>query len=399
MNTTSSRIDTIDVFRAITMLLMIFVNDLWTLHGVPKWLEHAASNEDFLGLADTVFPAFLFIVGMSIPFAIRNRLKKGESNLSILKHVVIRSGILIVMGVFTVNLPDMDATKTGLSESVFEILMVVGFFLCWNVYPVVSGKKKWIFNLLEFIGLILLVYLAYIFRGHTDEAGVVHGIEFSWWGILGLIGWTYLLCAPLYLVTKNSKRNKILIFLGFLILFLVHHAGWFSYIGVDPMDWLPGAGAFHVFTFGGVLLSSHIETHAGQSNLKKLFFMPFVTGFVFILAGIITRQVWIMSKIQATPPWVLLCSGISILAFLVFYFLVDLKKMGNLFQFIKPAGTSTLTCYILPYLVYSLLTIFNVTLPAFLTTGIIGLVKSLLFAVFIIFITGLLGKAGVRLKI
>ena len=75
----STRIYSIDVFRAITMLLMIFVNDFWTLTGIPSWLEHSAADQDFLGFSDIIFPSFLFIVGMSVPYAIQNRLAKGDS--------------------------------------------------------------------------------------------------------------------------------------------------------------------------------------------------------------------------------------------------------------------------------------------------------------------------------
>ena len=63
----------IDLLRALTMFVMIFVNDFWKIHDVPRWLDHAARGEDFMGLADVVFPAFLFVVGMSIPFAIERR--------------------------------------------------------------------------------------------------------------------------------------------------------------------------------------------------------------------------------------------------------------------------------------------------------------------------------------
>jgi len=66
----SRRLASIDVFRAITMCWMIFVNDLVLDEKVPRWLEHAAEGEDRLGMADTVFPAFLFIVGLSIVFAV-----------------------------------------------------------------------------------------------------------------------------------------------------------------------------------------------------------------------------------------------------------------------------------------------------------------------------------------
>ena len=69
MRAVSRRLASIDAFRAITMFFMIFVNDLVFDFRVPDWLEHAREGEDRLGFADTIFPAFLFIVGCSIPLA------------------------------------------------------------------------------------------------------------------------------------------------------------------------------------------------------------------------------------------------------------------------------------------------------------------------------------------
>jgi predicted acyltransferase len=69
--------------------LMIFVNDLWSLNGIPVWLGHARADQDFLGFSDIVFPCFLFIVGMAIPYAIRNRIAKGENHFQILRHIVL----------------------------------------------------------------------------------------------------------------------------------------------------------------------------------------------------------------------------------------------------------------------------------------------------------------------
>lgn len=53
----SRRNPAIDMLRALTMFTMIFVNDFWKVHDVPHWLEHAVYGEDFMGLADIVFPA------------------------------------------------------------------------------------------------------------------------------------------------------------------------------------------------------------------------------------------------------------------------------------------------------------------------------------------------------
>ena len=74
-----NRIASIDVMRALTMLLMLFVNDIPGLDGVPHWMFHAAYDEDMLGFSDVIFPAFLFCVGMSIPLAVNHRLQRGDS--------------------------------------------------------------------------------------------------------------------------------------------------------------------------------------------------------------------------------------------------------------------------------------------------------------------------------
>ena len=52
------RLASIDILRAITMVLMIWVNDFWTLTNIPKWLQHANATEDYLGFSDIIFPLF-----------------------------------------------------------------------------------------------------------------------------------------------------------------------------------------------------------------------------------------------------------------------------------------------------------------------------------------------------
>jgi heparan-alpha-glucosaminide N-acetyltransferase len=188
----TKRILSVDIFRAVTMLLMIFVNDLWTLHDVPGWLEHAAANEDGMGLADTVFPAFLFIVGLSIPFAIGSRIARGDSKYSILLHILRRTLALVLMGFFMVNQENFNPRVPEMQRTLWDILMIFAFILIWNNY---EGKKVfgklpvWIFQV---TGIAILLVLAFIYKGGT--AGDPHWMRPHWWGILGLIGWAYLVC-------------------------------------------------------------------------------------------------------------------------------------------------------------------------------------------------------------
>lgn len=382
------RILSIDVFRAITMVLMIFVNDFWSLNGIPEWLEHARADQDFLGFSDIIFPCFLFIVGMAIPYAIRNRIDKGENNLRILVHILMRSLALLVMGFFTVNISDLNVEASGMSREWFQILMVTGFFLIWNVYPKSEGWKKHLYIGLQMAGILLLVFLAFFFKGGND--GLARMTP-QWWGILGLIGWTYLISAPIYLFARKSTVILMVFWLLFTLLNVADHANWLK----TP---IPGGGAFQSFAFAGIAASLLLDRATNPEKRKKLPLFYIGVGIVLFISGFALRNFFIISKIQATPTWVFLCNGIAFVFLAFIYYLVDLKGKSNWFYLIEPAGTSTLTCYLIPYVYYSLAT-YAFTLPFFLKTGAIGLVKSMVYALIIVGITALLGKVKIRLKI
>jgi heparan-alpha-glucosaminide N-acetyltransferase len=151
------RLASIDVFRAVTMLLMIFVNDLWTLKDIPLWLEHTAAEVDGMGLADTIFPAFLFIVGLSIPFSIAARQSKGYSQQQTALYILGRSLALLVMGFFHVNLENYNEAVAILPKPVWQILITIGFFLVWLDYSSKMNKTKKIW--LQGAGVLLLVVM------------------------------------------------------------------------------------------------------------------------------------------------------------------------------------------------------------------------------------------------
>ncbi len=383
-----NRIFSIDVFRAITMLLMIFVNDIWSLSGIPIWLEHAQADQDFLGFSDIVFPCFLFIVGMSIPYAMRNRLAKGENYLQVLCHIALRSLALLVMGFFTVNISDLNVEASGLSREWYQIIMVAGFFLVWNVYPKSENWKKHLFTGLQLTGLLILILLVFLFKGGKDGT---EQMTPQWWGILGLIGWTYLITTPIYLFSRKSPALLLFFWFLFTILNIADHTGWLH----TP---IPGGGAFQGFAFAGIAASLITDRATTPETRRKLPVFFIGIGILLLLTGFALRNYFIISKIQATPTWVFLCNAIAFAFFAVIYFMVDLKGKGTWFKLIKPAGTSTLTCYLIPYIYYSVAT-FAFTLPLFMKAGVIGLLKSFVYAMIIIGITALLGKLKIKLKI
>ncbi|MBE0680004.1 MAG: DUF5009 domain-containing protein, partial [Bacteroidales bacterium] len=83
------RIASVDIMRGLTLVLMLFVNDL-NMKVAPGWLGHMKADFDGMGLADWVFPGFLFIVGMAIPFALSGRINKGETTWKIFMHIIVR---------------------------------------------------------------------------------------------------------------------------------------------------------------------------------------------------------------------------------------------------------------------------------------------------------------------
>jgi heparan-alpha-glucosaminide N-acetyltransferase len=389
----SGRIASIDILRALTMVLMIFVNDLWSLTNIPVWLLHTTADQDGMGLSDVIFPAFLFIVGMSIPFAINNRRKKGDDNRQIVLHILMRGAALLIMGVFLVNGENINAAATGMHRLLYNTLCCASFILIWNAYP--TSAKPALVWVARAAGMITLLMLAFQVRGGEQAIGFTT----YWWGILGLIGWSYLVCSIIYAFLGNSLTAIIASWILMLVLSMSAKAGlisfgFFSFM-MDPLS----NGALPFLTMGGIIISLlYLHFRKQNADRKMLILFAGIAAFLFV-AGFYTNRFWNIAKLGATPPWILLCSGITIVAFIGIYWLADIKGKAHRFDLIKPAGTNTLLCYLIPYFSYAAVSLAGIHWPVFMLDGIVGLIKSFLFALLCVFIAGWLGKRGVQLKL
>ncbi len=396
LQSTTARVVSIDILRAITMVLMIFVNDLWSLQHIPLWLEHVPQGVDGMGLADTIFPAFLFIVGMSIPLAVAHRRKKGDNSLQLLLHIGSRSLALLVMGVFLVNGENIHAAATGMPRVVWYTLSCLSFILIWNVYP--KTIRPWLARTGQGIGIVILLTLAFVFRG--GEGDNIDRFSVYWWGILGLIGWSYLVGS---LITAFSgKRYELIVaaWILFCVLSMVSSANMISEDSI--LQWLPNpiiGGTLPAFTLGGVLTTLVFQHFRKQNALKPMMLLLLVLSAGLIVLGLYTRTFWGISKLGATPAWLFICSALTILAFMVIYILADWKGKAHWFRFIKPAGTDTLLCYLIPYFAYAGVTLLGIHWPDMMLTGGVGLVKSFVFALLCVWVTGFLSRKGIRLKL
>ncbi len=389
----------IDLLRAMIMVLMVFVNDLWRISSYPRWLGHAAVGEDFLGLSDIVFPCFLFVVGMSIPYALEGRYAKGKGTRSTLRHILTRSLALMVMGVFLVNTESGISPDAFMTNTVYKLFLLVAFFLIWNYKT---------FKVLQIAGVVLLFFLAFIFK---DPSGGY--LSARWWGILGLIGWSYLFCAVTYIFTRARLKYIVAVWVALLLVNIlltplregVSASDSGLLFGLPKINILSDfADALHVgnghtqlLTMGGVMLSV-ISMKMDRMKVSTKALAAAGAVIVLLLATWLARQLWIMDKIAGTLPWVLVSSAIAVGMYAILSWLVSIRRAGWL-NFLKPAGTATLTCYLMPHLIYSLMTILGLSTPEWMNDGILGIINCICFSLLCLFMTWILGQMGLKLKI
>uniref|UniRef100_A0A3Q1FVL1 Heparan-alpha-glucosaminide N-acetyltransferase n=1 Tax=Acanthochromis polyacanthus TaxID=80966 RepID=A0A3Q1FVL1_9TELE len=162
----SKRLRSLDTFRGISLIIMVFVN----YGGGRYWFfKHEAWNG--LTVADLVFPWFVFIMGTSIALSINSMLRAGTARLSLLRKVVWRSMQLFFIGVFIIT-PNYCQGP-----------------LSWNNLriPGVLQRLSWSYLLVACLDLLVA-------RGHVDLLTTD-----AWWapGLDILLYWPAWLCVLL----------------------------------------------------------------------------------------------------------------------------------------------------------------------------------------------------------
>ncbi len=372
---------------------MLFVNDLYT-PGVPKWLVHTEANFDGMGLADWVFPGFLFMVGLSIPFAFAAREKKNESSIQLLVHILTRTISLLIIGVFMINASESyNAELTGMSKTWWVVLGYISVFLIWNKYATDSK-----ISYLKYLGIALLLYLAFIFRGGSLEEP--RYIEQGWWGILGLIGWGYFTAALCYFFLKDKLVETGLLWLVFLGLNCLSELGLSTFLNpLKPVFGVILSGNVPLIVISGLIIGMLLKQLKGEPArfLKIIIFI----GIGSLILAYVLHNWFIISKIKATPSWGMLCTGISILLFAALYYIIDVKKKSRLFSPFKPAGQNSLTTYLAPDIIYYLLWSlpFQVLFYKQDENAFLAVAGSLVWAFSMIGVAALLSKINIRLKL
>ncbi len=424
------RIASVDVLRGLTILVMVFVNDAG--RAAPSWMHHIKPpNADGMTLADTVFPTFLFIVGVSIPLALERALTAGKSKWAQLGHILIRSSGLLFMGVIDMN-QEHDVT---LGQPLWGLLAFTFLILAWLVVPPERDWKRTLLLVLKIIGILGLVTLVVTFRRTPGDTSVLfwgpvaNWVWFrpEWWEILGLIGWAYLVCALITLFL-GARREWLMGALAILMLLHIalHRGDLFHRLDLDHKPWLGSTatflatlkdgvnelsryvslddalGSLAAITMAGCVLGSILrrDSDVASPRGRATWALTFAAG--LFVAGFMTDTLEGINKIGATPTWCFWCAALATVIWVLLYLVIDVAGFRAWAAVFRMAGANPLVAYFLHPIVIWLIAITKLGdkllwyQGADPQTAILG---SAAMALFVCLTAALLGRLGLRMRL
>lgn len=306
MNKTSTnRILSIDVFRGITMFLLI--GEFTGLMGLltPQSLEGTliySLGEQFhhhpwngLRFWDLIQPYFMFIVGLSLPFAVLNRKKKGENDKQILQHTLRRSAKLLFLG--------WALYCIGPGEITFYFQNVLAQIAVTYLIAYLVMNKSITFQIVLSFTLLALTEAVYrLFSVEGFDEPFVNQKNFGFWLDLQYGG-------------ESS-------------------GGWAS------INAIPTAA----HTIWGVLIGKLLM---GEKSLKtKLKTMVFI-GLALIMVGYLMDPITPIIKRISTSSFVIVSGGWSILTLAFLFWIIDfLRLKGKWTLFFSVVGMNSLFIYL-----------------------------------------------------
>lgn len=221
------RVTSVDFFRGLTMFLLageaaeIYSHLIHSNSSVVHFIGTQFHHHQWHGLHfwDLIQPFFMFIVGVAIPFAVANRIKKGQSQRTINFHAYKRSFLLLFFGW---ALYFVDA-----GHLVFRFQNVLAQLGITYLVAFLIRNKSFRFQLIFTMAILLLIDLAYRFfpvEGFNhpwvnyENLGAwfnnkIEGVDkASEWATLNFISTTAhtvwgVLCGKLLMSDKPAKRK------------------------------------------------------------------------------------------------------------------------------------------------------------------------------------------------
>lgn len=253
---------------------------------------------------DFIFPLFLFIAGVSLPFSLNKGISLGMSKAEIYRKAFRRMLILIALGILYKNapIPFFEPDQIRL----VSVLGRIGFagFVTTVLYLNFSSKGR-----LAWVGGILLLYYAALFLIPVPGYGAG---DLSFEG--NLVGWFDRTFLPGRLLQGTYDE------LGLLTQF---PALCLTVLGAAAGDML----------------------RASQKDSRKLQWL-ITTGIVCVGLGLVWSLHLPINKHLWSSSFILLTGGMAFLSIALFFWIIDVLKFQKWAFFFKVIGMNSLTIYL-----------------------------------------------------
>ncbi len=324
--TLQDRILSVDFFRGFTMFMLageasgIYEQFGKYNGGLMQFMGNQFSHHEWHGLHfwDLIQPFFMFIVGVAIPFAVANRIKKGDSRRTILLHAFKRSFLLLFLG-WTLYFVDAG-------HLVFRFQNVLAQLSVTYLIAFLIRNKSFRFQLIFTLVILLMIDLAYRFFPvdgfnhpwvNFENLGAwfnnkIEGVDkASEWATLNFVSTTAhtvwgVLCGKLLMSNKTSlKKMQLLLVAGVASLVIGYSL---DFLNITPIIKKIATSSF-VFASGGWAILSLCFCY-WLIDIRKLFIrgskMFVIVGmnslFIYMFfsiggAGLIARIIHPFSKL------------------------------------------------------------------------------------------------------
>jgi predicted acyltransferase len=301
------RLGSLDAFRGLVIIIMFIVNVGGNDPALPGWFPHRGWNQGAMGngLADLVFPAFLFIVGAAVPFSRSGGRGKGQTASRTIAGALWRGLKIYLLG-----------TVIWCASIGYDKIIDAKVLLHWDILPLIGVAYALcvITSYLPVLVRVLLVAAFLIFKWAILTQLTLPGET----GVL----WT----------DKVSYQSYIRDQLGW----------WGVLITQGLAAWATAElGALA----GGRILAARGDEAAGK---KKTAVTLAGIGCITLLASYLWHKVGGLpySKDFFTSSYILWAAGISGIVLGLFYYVADVRRFTSL-GFLRVLGTNAIAVYFL----------------------------------------------------
>jgi predicted acyltransferase len=330
----TGRMNSLDVFRGLTIAGMILVNNPGTWDAIYSPLEH--SKWHGWTPTDLVFPFFLFIVGVSITLALSRRAESGGSRRDLYLKIVRRALIIFALGLLLSDFPYKD-------PSTFRIPGVLQrIAVCYLLASVIFLNTKW-----------------------RTQAALAALLLLAYWALLMLVP------APGFAAGNLSMKGSIASYVDRTI--FGKHIWKPLY---DPEGILSTTGALAT-TLAGVLTGHYLRTR--REPLEKVAAM-FTVGAACVIVGWAWNYWFPINKALWTSSYVVFTSGLALQLLALCYWLVDIKGYKRWSLPFLIFGTNALAVYFLSGFFVLVASLIQFPRPGGESIDLLGLVYEKLFA-------------------